>query len=183
MRLILAIVDSPVGLVRDTLINTRSIIPSDTILPITLDSVDRENGESCDVLSFILCGMSVIFTDYRQTQLPFPIGEIKWKFHRTLDMVFMPVLLQAVSDAISKKVNSIEDIKNRYEGCFVESMIVPEFNSVILSNLFIEWLYNNGMTAVEPFATEQPPYFNNPEDKDFNYFYFVDVLPVGVMGE
>jgi len=181
MRVILAIVDISKGYTRATVEHSfpMSTLESDIIIPITLDTVEKENGFSYSPLSLILDNMHHIFDKFIDTQVPLPIGQIEYQYNRALDMIFMPMLLQAFSKAIDKKVDSIEDIKNSYKDCFVVSIVSPIISSAILSYLFIKWAYNKGMTVVEPFLTERPPYFTN-EDKDLNYLYFMDLSPIAM---
>jgi len=181
MRVILSIADSYNGYPRDILEHSLSTSESDIIIPITLDTVEKEeNGFFYSPLSLILDNMHHIFDKFIDTQVPLPIGQIEYQYNRSLDMIFMPMLLQAVSKAIGKKIDSIEDIKNNFKDCFVVSIMAPILSSAILSYLFIKWAYNNGMTVVEPFWTERPPYFTKEEYKDLNYLYFLDLSTIAM---
>lgn len=163
---------------------TRSILPSDKILNIKLPAFEKDGCGG--VLFYIFYTASGIFFDFNATQLPIPLGELKYRLYSNLDLLFMPELFRAISDALNQEVNSVEDIKNTQESCFVVSFIIEgegrQYSSPTITNLFINWLYEKGFFVVEPFSAKQPPYFTDKEDEGFFYLYFLDILPAAKGG-
>ena len=179
MRLLISIGDDD----EDTILYTpsaRSILPSDKILNIILPAFKKYG----DILSYIFDMASETFFNFNATQLPIPLGELKYKLYNNLDLFFMPELFHAISNSLNQKVNSVEDIKNTQESCFIVSFIIIGMQSwsLTITNLFVDWLYEKGFCAVEPFNAKQPPYFTDKEDEGFIYFYFLDILPAAKGG-
>ncbi len=154
--------------------NYMSILPSDKIinvkLPVFMDTYEN-------ILKYIFYTTNTIFFNFNATQLPVPLGELRYRLYANLDLFFMPELMKAVSEALSTNVNSVQDIKDTQESCYVVAFLINSNWSVTMTNLFVDWLYSKGMTAVESFETMRPPYFTSKEDEEFDYLFFLDIKP------
>ena len=160
--------------------NYRSVLPSDKIinvkLPVFLDTYEN-------ILRYIFSTTSTIFFNFNTTQLPVPLGELRYRLYANLDLFFMPELMKAVSEALSYEFNSVQDIKDTQESCYVVAFLISNNWSVTMTNLFVDWLYSKGMTAVEAFETMRPPYFTLKEDEEFDYLFFLDIKPTNYYKE